>query len=89
MRHWLQCVYRPEAEELELYHYYRALDVLAKHKETIENRVFARAHDLLWTDVDVVMWDAHLATSKAADPRAWPPTATSARTGPSWWWVCS
>lgn len=58
VRQWLQGVYRPQAEQLELHHYYRALDVLAEHKEAIEDRLFARARDLFWTEVDVVMWDA-------------------------------
>ena len=30
---WLQGVYRPQAEQLALHHYDRALDVLAEHKE--------------------------------------------------------
>ncbi|WP_243123478.1 hypothetical protein [Thermaerobacter sp. FW80] len=58
VRQWLQGVYRPQAEQLELHHYYRALDVLAEHKEALEDRLFARARDLFWTEVDVVMWDA-------------------------------
>lgn len=57
VRQWLQGIYRPEAEPLELHHYYRALDVLAAHKETIEDRLFARARDLFWAQVDVVLWD--------------------------------
>ena len=30
---------------------------MAEHKKTIEDRLFARARDLFWTEVDVVMWD--------------------------------
>ena len=51
---WLQGVYRPQAEQLALHHYDRAPDVLAEHKESVEDRLFARARDPFWTEVDVV-----------------------------------
>src|SRR5690606_14192406 len=57
VRQWLGSIYRPEAERLQLHHFYRALDELAAHKEAIEDRLFARARDLFWAQVDVVLWD--------------------------------
>ena len=54
---WLEGIYRPEAERLQLHHFYRALDELCAHKEALEDRLFARARDLFWAQVDVVLWD--------------------------------
>jgi len=41
----------------ELHQLYRALDVLALHKEAIEQRLFQRGRDLLSPAVDVVLYD--------------------------------
>lgn len=41
----------------ELHQLYRALDVLALHKEEIEQRLFQRGRDLLSSAVDVVLYD--------------------------------
>ncbi len=53
---WKETVYRPAFEALQLQHFYRALDVLAEHKEAIEDRLFARMWDLFWLKVDLVFW---------------------------------
>jgi hypothetical protein len=54
---WKETVYRPGFEGLELQHLYRALDILAEHREAIEDGLFARLRDLFWRKVDLVFWD--------------------------------
>lgn len=54
---WKETVYRPAFAALQLQHFYRALDVLAEHKEAIEDRLLARMRDLFWLKVDLVFWD--------------------------------
>ncbi len=54
---WKQTVYRPAFASLQLQHFYRALDLLAQHKEPIEDLLFARMRDLFWLKVDLVLWD--------------------------------
>lgn len=56
--HW-QHKFFPEmvSTEAELYQYYRALAVLAKHKDEIEKMLFWRDRDLLSEEVDVVLYD--------------------------------
>lgn len=55
---WVERVYRPEFESLELHHYYRALDFLAEHKDEIELRLFDRVRDLFHLELDLVFWDS-------------------------------
>ena len=54
---WVQTVYRPGWERLELQHFYRALDFLTERKAEIETRVYDRASDLFNLEVDLVLWD--------------------------------
>jgi transposase len=54
---WADTVYCPSFEGLELQHYYRALDFLAGHKETVEDQLFGRVRDLFHLTLDVVFWD--------------------------------
>lgn len=54
---WVKGVYDPGFEQLELHHYYRALDFLAEHKEVIEDRWYGRILDLFRLEVDLVFWD--------------------------------
>jgi hypothetical protein len=54
---WIQTVYRPEWESLELQHFYRALDFLTEHKAEIETAVYDRASDLFNLQLDLVLWD--------------------------------
>jgi transposase len=56
--HWQGKLY-PEMieEDIELHQLYRALDVLALHKEDIEKGLFWYGRDLLSMDVDVVLYD--------------------------------
>lgn len=56
--HWQKRLY-PEIIEkkIALHQLYRALDVLARHKEEIEERLFWHEKDLFNQEVDVVLYD--------------------------------
>ena len=54
---WADTVYCPSFEGLELQHYYRALDFVSAHKETVEERLFERVRDLFHLRLDLVFWD--------------------------------
>jgi len=54
---WLQGVYAPEWERLELSHLYRALDFLDEHIRTVEEALFMRSRDLFSLEVDLVLFD--------------------------------
>lgn len=54
---WAKTVYRPQFEQLDLHHYYRALDFLAEEKNEIEVRLFDRTRDLFNLKLDLVFWD--------------------------------
>ncbi|OGF63640.1 MAG: transposase [Candidatus Fischerbacteria bacterium RBG_13_37_8] len=54
---WISEVYRSGFEELELHHFYRALDFLIQHKDEIEQLLFSKAVDVLSLKLDIVFWD--------------------------------
>lgn len=54
---WLESVYRPEFEQLELHHFYRSLDFLAEYKDQIEVQLFDRVRNLFNVELDLVFWD--------------------------------
>lgn len=54
---WIQTVYRPEFESLQLQHFYRALDFLAEYKDKLEVQLFERIRNLFNMDLDLVFWD--------------------------------
>jgi len=55
---WLaEEVYFPEGEGLHLHHLYRAMDLLEREHEVVEEEVFWRVADLLTLDVDLVFYD--------------------------------
>jgi hypothetical protein len=56
---WLETVRLPEggAQELRLEQLYRALDLLAEHKEKVERALFFEVADLLSVDVDLIFFD--------------------------------
>lgn len=55
---WLrEKAYRPQADELELHHLYRALDFVDEHSQTVEEGLFLRSRDLFHLDVDLVFFD--------------------------------
>jgi len=56
--HWQKKLYPEMIEkEIELHQLYRALDILAQHKEEIEIGLFWHGRDLLSMQVDVVLYD--------------------------------
>jgi len=65
---WLETVYRPEFESLELQHLYRALDHLVSGKENIEEALFARNRDLFSLAVDLVLFDTTLVHFEGRGP---------------------
>lgn len=54
---WVNTMYCPEFESLQLQHYYRVLDILAEHKDKIELHLFHRVRDLFNLGLDLVFWD--------------------------------
>jgi transposase len=56
---WLETVHLPgrAAEGLRLEQLYRALDLLAEHKEKVERALFFEVADLLSVDVDLIFYD--------------------------------
>jgi transposase len=66
--HWLETVYRPEFESLELQHLYRALDHLVRGKERIEEALFARNRDLFSLAVDLILFDTTLVHFEGQGP---------------------
>lgn len=56
--HWRKLLY-PEMidPELPLHHLYRTLDILAEHKDIIEQSLYWRGRDLLSEPTDIVLYD--------------------------------
>jgi len=54
---WLDEVYDPRLEGLQLQHLYRSLDFLDEHKEKIEKDLFERVKNLFNLKLDVVFYD--------------------------------
>ena len=54
---WLDEVYDPHLEGLELQHLYRSLDFLDEHKEKIEESLFEKVKNLFNLKLDVVFYD--------------------------------
>jgi transposase len=75
---WLETVYRPEFESLELQHLYRVLDHLVKGKEVLEDALFSRNRDLFSLEVDLVLFDTTLVHFEGQGPEG---LATQARPG--------
>jgi len=67
---WVDTVYCPSFEGLELQHYYRALDFLASYKDTVEERLFAKVRDLFHLKLDVVFWDTTSTYFEGRGPEA-------------------
>lgn len=56
--HWLKLLYPDMIDsDLPLHHLYRALDLLAEHKEDIEKDLYWRDRDLLSEPTDIVLYD--------------------------------
>jgi transposase len=54
---WMQEIYWPPAENVQLHHLYLALDLLAEQKAHLEKEIFFRVADLLSADVDLLFYD--------------------------------
>ncbi len=54
---WVEKVYRPQFKELELHHYYRALDYLAEFKDRVEEELFLNVRNIFNLKLDLVFWD--------------------------------
>lgn len=55
---WLrEDVFFPEGRGLSLHHLYRALDMLTRHKEEIEEALYWKLGDLFNLDVDLIFYD--------------------------------
>jgi hypothetical protein len=65
---WLETVYRPQFEALELQHLYRALDRLLSGKTTIEESLFNRNCNLFSLNVDLVLFDTTLVHFEGGGP---------------------
>jgi hypothetical protein len=54
---WMETVYRPQWDGLELHHLYRALDVLSPLGPTLEEGLFAQVRDLFHLDLTLMLFD--------------------------------
>lgn len=54
---WLNEVYEPNWEQLELQHLYRSMDYLVDHKSEFETQIYENSKALLKLEVDFVMFD--------------------------------
>ena len=54
---WLNSVYEPKWENLQLQHFYRALDFIYHHKQDLEKDLFFKAANLFNQELDLVMFD--------------------------------
>jgi hypothetical protein len=59
---WLPRVHLPSCWELSLDHLYEAMDLLYRHAEQVEKRVFFQTADLLHLTVDLVFYDTTTAS---------------------------
>lgn len=57
VNHWINEVYRPAFAKLELHHFYRSLDLLAQHKESIELELYHSTQSYFDLKVDMIFWD--------------------------------
>jgi Transposase DDE domain len=66
---WLPDIaWLPEARDLTLHQFYRALDFLAMWSDQIEHAVFLRAADLFRLDVDLIFYDTTTAYFEIDEP---------------------
>lgn len=54
---WVDTVYYPDFEHLELHHYYRGLDFLHQHQKEVEEFLWNRVRNLFNQKVDMVFFD--------------------------------
>lgn len=56
-RKWVETVYAEGLSDIQLHHYYRALDFLSEQKNQIETQLYGQLTDLMSLDVDIVFYD--------------------------------
>lgn len=54
---WVNKVYRPQFKQLQLHHYYRALDHLSEFKDRVEEELFLNVRNIFNLKLDLVFWD--------------------------------
>ena len=59
---WLETVYLPECDNLQLHHMYAAMDLLHKHTEQVEREIFFQVANLLNLTVDIIFYDTTTAS---------------------------
>jgi len=65
---WLENVYRPQFEALQLQHLYRALDPLLEIKDQIEESLFVHNSNLFALNADLVLFDTTLVHFEGRGP---------------------
>jgi hypothetical protein len=65
---WIEEVEEPSFAGLELYHFYRALDVLWEYKERLEEDLFRKRRDLFSQEVDLVFFDTTTVSFQGEGP---------------------
>jgi transposase len=65
---WLESVYRPQFETLQLQHLYRALDPLLEIKDKVEESLFVRNCNLFALNADLVLFDTTLVHFEGKGP---------------------
>jgi transposase len=64
---WLSTVYLPSCSQLKLKNMYEAMDLLYKHKDTIEENIFYYTANLLNLSVDLIFYDTTTAVFSVDD----------------------
>ena len=59
---WLETVYLPECNDLELRHMYEAMDFFHDHAEKVEREIFFQVANLLNLSVDIIFYDTTTAS---------------------------
>ncbi len=59
---WLETVYLPDCDDLELHHMYEAMDLLHQHAEQVEREIFYNVANLLNLSVDIIFYDTTTAS---------------------------
>ena len=79
-RKWVQTVHAEGLSDIQLHHYYRALDFLAERKEQIEGQLYGQLTDLMSLDVDLVFYDTTSTYFEGTRPTKRLPTMGTQRT---------
>jgi hypothetical protein len=59
---WLETVYLPECNELQLHHMYEAMDLFHQHAKQVEREIFFQVANLLNLTVDIIFYDTTTAS---------------------------